>query len=194
MKLPAFDIRCWYVLTLALLVAACVTQPQRISGNSSAHNAGELRDWSASGKIGVSGVEQSGSGSFTWQQQTEQSKLSVRGPVGTGAMQITLDGAHLSMQSSDGAQYDAEQVLAELQTRLGVAVPVNQLRYWLLGVAGPGAHQWLDANNSVLEQDGWHIVYGEWLQRGALRVPAKLTLTREQLRIVMVVQNWRLDT
>ena len=193
MQLPAFDIRIWCVLTLALLNAACVTQPQHILGNSAAHSAAELRDWSASGKIGVSGVEQSGSGSFTWQQQTEQSKLSVRGPVGTGSMQITLDGARLSMQSSDGAQYDAEQVLAELETRLGVAVPVNQLRYWLLGLPGPGAHQWLDAN-SVLEQDGWHIVYGEWLQRGALRVPAKLTLTRERLRIVMVVQKWQLDT
>jgi outer membrane lipoprotein LolB len=181
------------LLILALLTAACVTQSQKITGNSAAHDATALRIWSASGKIGVSGIEQSGSGSFTWQQQADVSKLQVRGPVGTGSLHITLNGEHLSMQSSDGAQYDAEQVLAELETRLGVAVPVNQLRYWLLGVPGPGESHWLEADH-VLEQDGWHIVYGEWLQRGELRVPAKLTLTREQLRIVMVVQGWQLDS
>ena len=193
MKLPVFNLRCVCLLVLALLTAACVTQPPRVSGNSTAHDITELRVWSATGKMGVSGIEQSGSGSFTWQQQAELSKLQVRGPLGTGSLQITLNGTRLSMQSSDGAQYDAGQVLAELETRLGVAVPVNQLRYWLLGVPGPGEYHWLEAN-TVLEQDGWHIVYGEWLQRGQLRVPAKLILTREQLRIVMVVQGWRLDS
>jgi outer membrane lipoprotein LolB len=164
-----------------------------VSGNSTARDVTELHDWSASGKIGVSGSEQSGSGSFTWQQHAELSKLLVRGPVGTGSLHITLNGAQLSMQSSDGAQYDAGQVIAELETRLGVAVPVSRLRYWLLGVPGPGEHRWLEAG-TVLEQDGWHIAYSEWLQRGELRVPARLVLTREQLRIVMVVQGWQLDS
>lgn len=193
MKLTAFNARHVCLLMLALLNAACVTQPQRVSGSSTVGSAGELQTWSANGKIGVSGVEQSGSGSFSWHQQATLSKVQVRGPVGTGSLQITLNGTQLSMQSSDGAQYNAEQVLTELQTRLGVAVPVTQLRYWLLGVPGPGNFKWLETN-SVLEQDGWHIVYGEWLQHGALRVPAKLTLTREQLRIVMVVQGWQLDS
>jgi outer membrane lipoprotein LolB len=181
------------LLSIALLNAACVTQPQRVSGNSAAHSVGELSKWSASGKIGVSGIEQSGSGSFTWQQQANVSKLQVRGPVGVGSLQIALNGTQLSMQSSDGTQYNAEQVLSELETRLGAAVPVNQLRYWLLGLPGPGKFQW-DETNTALEQDGWHIVYGEWLQRGELRVPAKVTLTREQLRIVMVVQSWQLES
>ena len=192
MKLPVSILRS-LLLSIALLNAACVTQPQRVSGNSTAHSVAELSKWSANGKIGVSGTEQSGSGSFTWQQAAEVSKLQVRGPVGTGSLQITLNGTQLSMQASDGTQYNTEQVLTELETRLGVAVPVNQLRYWLLGVPGPGKYQWSEAS-TVLEQDGWHIVYGEWLQRGELRVPAKLTLTREQLRIVMVVQGWQLDS
>jgi outer membrane lipoprotein LolB len=193
MKLSAFNLRCVCLLGLALINGACVTQPQRVSGSSTAHSAAELHTWSANGKIGVSGTGQSGSGSFTWLQQADTSKLQVRGPVGTGSLQITLAGTQLSMQSSDGTQYNTEQVLTELENRLGVAVPVNQLRFWLLGVPGPGAFEWSEAN-TVLEQDGWHIVYGEWLQRGELRVPAKLTLTREQLRIVMVVQGWQLDS
>jgi|GEM_PF-2224774 len=186
------SVRLLLVMMLAILSAACVTQ-QRVTGDSAARNVGELHNWSANGKIGVSGIEQSGSGSFTWQQQSDVSKLLVRGPVGVGSMQIMLNGTQLSMQSSDGAQYNAEQVLNQLETRLGVPLPVNQLRYWLLGVPGPGKFQWSEAN-AVLEQDGWRIAYGEWQQHGELRVPIKLTLTREQLRIVMVVQSWQLGS
>jgi outer membrane lipoprotein LolB len=192
MKLPVCNVRYVCLLMLALLNAACVTQPQRIGGNGTAHQTGELRSWVATGKIGVSGIEQSGSGGFTWTQRDQLAQVQVRGPVGIGALQITLSDTQMHLQASDGREYNAEQVLTELQTRLGVAVPVNQLRYWLLGIPGPGTFQWSDAD-TVLEQDGWRVVYGEWLQRGELRLPAKLTLTREQLRIVMVVQSWRLD-
>lgn len=194
MKQSVLYLRCLCLLCLALLNAACVTQPQRISGSSTAQQASELRGWVATGKIGVSGIEQSGSGGFTWTQLAERAQVQVRGPVGIGALEITMVDAQLHMQASDGTQYDADQVLAELEARLGVAVPVAQLRYWLLGVPGPGEHRWLDADNNELEQDGWHIGYVEWSQRGALRLPAKLILTRDQLRIVMVVQSWRLNS
>jgi len=184
-------VRCLCLLSL-LLNAACVTQSPRISGASETHDASELSNWTASGRLGVSGTVQSGSGGFTWIQQAAFSSVQVRGPVGVGSLQIDMEGAQLRMQSSDGAQYDAEQVLAELEERLGVALPMMQLRYWLLGLPAPGRHQWTEGSESVLQQDGWRIVYGEWLQRASLRLPARLTLTRDQLRLVIVVQQWRL--
>ncbi len=183
----------WMLLASLLLLNACTTQPQRIAGTSSARDATELRDWTASGRIGISGIEQSGSGGFTWTQQAELAQVQVRGPVGVGALQISMNGAHLRMQASDGTQYDADQVLAELESRLGASVPVAQLRYWLLGLPAPGEHRWSDNTHAVLEQAGWRVVYSDWLQRDSLRLPAKLTLTRDQLRILMVVQSWRVD-
>ncbi|MGC3982050.1 MAG: lipoprotein insertase outer membrane protein LolB [Steroidobacteraceae bacterium] len=177
-----------------LLLSACVTQTPRISGGSTARSVSELRDWTATGRIGVSSPEQSGSGGFTWTQQASASKVQLRGPVGVGSLVITSDGKNLSIQSSDGTQYDADAALAELQARLGAAIPVQQLRYWILGIAAPGAASNADASGNVLQQAGWRIEYGDWLQRDGLRLPAKLTLTREQLRIVMVVQSWQLES
>lgn len=182
-----------FLLGLLALIAACVTQPQRITGVTQVHAASELHNWTASGRIGVTGVESGGSGGFTWNQQTDVSNLQLRGPVGVGSLAIHMQGKQLSMQASDGTQYDAERALAELEVRLGAPVPIAQLRYWLLGLAAPGEHRWSDASSSVLEQDGWRINYSDWLQRDALRLPGKVTLTRESLRIVIAVQAWRLE-
>lgn len=183
----------WIVLLGFLALAACVTQPQRITGATQARAASELQLWTASGRIGVSGVEQGGSGGFTWVQQNDMSNLQLRGPVGVGSLAINMRGTQLSMQASDGTEYDAERALSELEVRLGAPVPIAQLRYWLVGLAAPGTHRWTDASSSVLEQDGWHISYSDWLQRDALRLPGKVILTRESLRIVIVVQAWRLQ-
>lgn len=179
------------LICLVTLSAACVTQPQRIAGVSGAREAAELRDWTASGRMGVSGVEQSGSGGFTWTQQADTSDVQVRGPVGVGSLAIRMQGQRLSLQASDGTQYDAAQALSELELRLGAPVPVAQLRYWVLGLAAPGAHHWSEPG-AALEQDGWQIHYSNWLQRAALRLPGKVILDREQVRIVIVVQEWRL--
>lgn len=191
MKPSLFMVRCLCLLSMLTLNAACVTQAPRIIGADRVGGASELRDWTASGRLGVSGTAQSGSGGFTWIQEDALSSVQVRGPVGVGSLRIDMEGERLSMRSSDGVQYDAEQVLAELEVRLGVALPIARLRYWLLGLAAPGAHRW-SVPERILEQDGWLIEYGEWLQRAPLRLPARLILTRERLRLVIVVQQWQL--
>ncbi len=182
----------WTLLTFLLMLnAACVTQPQRIVGASVARDAGELQAWTASGRIGVSGVEQSGSGSFTWNQQADISDVQVRGPVGIGSLLIRMQGQGVTVQASNGAQYDADAAMSELALRLGAPVPVAQLRYWVRGLAAPGAHQWSEPG-TALEQQGWQIRYSDWSQRDALRLPGRVVLNREQVRIVIVVQEWRL--
>ncbi|MGD9842534.1 MAG: lipoprotein insertase outer membrane protein LolB [Steroidobacteraceae bacterium] len=178
------------LMSLLLLNVACVTQPQRISGNSDARTASELQHWQASGRIGISSEQQSGSAGFNWLQQDALSQVQVRGPVGVGSLSLTLDAAVLMIQASDGTAYAADAALSEMQLRLGASLPVGQLRYWLLGMAAPGEHHWLNADNTLLEQDGWQIAYAEWSQREQLRLPVRLVLTRDSVRILVVIQSW----
>lgn len=175
-----------------MLLGGCMTQ-SRIQGDSRVRDAGQLSHWTASGRIGVSGVEQSGSGSFNWAQQAAASTVQVHGPLGVGALQIDFDGSQLHLRASDGTQYDADQALSELEIRLGAALPVTQLRYWLIGLAAPGAHHWSD-DHQLLEQAGWRVAYSDWLQRHELQLPGRLVLTRESLRIVVVVQRWQVNS
>ncbi len=181
----------WSVVLM--MVAGCATRPALINGATGVNTAEALQHWTASGRLGVSGVEQAGSGAFTWQQRSTEGTLDVRGPVGSGALHIITNGEVLNMQASDGAQYDAEQVLQELELRLGAAVPIRQLRYWLLGLAAPGSASRRELSD-VLEQDGWRIAYSEWAQRGQLRLPTRMIMTHQQLRVVMVIQRWQLES
>lgn len=185
------------VLSSAItLLAACMTQPQPqiITGVSNARSAYTLHRWQARGRIGINAAQQSGSGGFTWAQQAELSEVQLRGPVGIGAFSLSLDGSVLTIRGSDGAYYDADAALDELQLRLGTPLPVASLRYWLLGLAAPGEPRWLDDQHNQLEQDGWQVTYEVWTTRGELRLPVRLALTRADARIRIVVQSWNLDS
>ena len=177
-----------------LLLSACVSTTPRIDASGPAHTE-SLQNWTASGRIGVSGGTQAGSGSFNWAQQASHSAVQLRGPLGSGALLIDYEAAQqseakLTLRASDGTQYNAEQALAEIETRMGVAVPVAELRYWLIGLAAPGSHEWRDGY-ALLQQAGWQVTYSEWLQQGALRLPTRLVLTRDQVRVLIRVQNWQ---
>lgn len=176
------------------LLAACMTQPQLITGVSNTRTADALHSWQARGRIGINAAQQSGSGGFTWAQQAALSEVQLRGPVGIGAFSLSLDGSALTIRGSDGTQYDADAALHELQLRLGTPLPVASLRYWLLGLAAPGEPRWLDDQHNQLEQDGWQVTYEAWATRGELRLPVRLSLTRADARIRIVVQSWNLDS
>lgn len=179
-------------MMLVVLQSACVSQPQHIVGTSTARSVNELTRWHASGRIGVSMPERSGSGGFIWQQDQQTSHIQLRGPVGVGSLSVSVEGSLLRLLASDGAAYDAELAVQQMQDQLGVALPVAQLRFWLMGVPAPGEHQWRDAEKNELEQEGWQISYQQWTQRHELRLPIKLVLMRDEVRIVVVVQTWSL--
>src|ERR1043165_543900 len=131
------------VLTLCslLLLAACNTVAKRPAGPPAPPaDPQQLQTWRATGRIGVSGEGGGGSGSFDWQQQADAANVQIRGPIGIGSVTLQLSGdpdnPQLRLQTGDQV-LESEQAVAELEARLGAAVPAGRLRYWMLGVAAP---------------------------------------------------------
>ena len=178
---------------MSLMQSACVTHTQRVSVNSLAKSSAELNHWQAIGRIGITSTEQSGSGGFTWQQDGTLSQVSLRGPVGVGSLSVSLDGAAMALQSSDGTYYDAELAMQHMEQKLGVALPIEQLRYWLVGSVAPSSYHWLDTKHDLLEQSGWLIKYQEWTGQDELRLPKKLSIERDAVRILVVIQSWNVS-
>lgn len=181
------------LIVLAVLQSACMTQPQHITGSTAAHTTAELKQWQASGRIGITAIDQSGSGGFTWEQNEAVSQIQLRGPVGVGSLAVSVDGSGLSLLSSEGTSYSESDALLVMQEKLGVVLPVTQLRYWLLGTAAPSTYRWLDATHQLLEQDGWLITYQQWTERNQLSLPIRLILQQGAVRIVVVIQAWNLS-
>jgi outer membrane lipoprotein LolB len=183
-----------------LLAAGCATTP-RPSGPGTAIPA-DLKDldrWQARGRLGISGSESGGSGSFDWRQRGDVSDVEIRGPVGIGGVHLEMRGGggtpDLTLQTSDGRKLESDAAWSELQARLGTDVPAGKLRYWMLGLAAPGEHRWHEENENgivTLEQDGWRIDYQRYTEEPGARVPMRITATSGDARVRIIVDRWQL--
>jgi outer membrane lipoprotein LolB len=88
----------------------------------------------------------------------------------------------------------SDAVLAQLQERLGFELPVDHLRFWLLGVPDPSAPVELKRNDqgraSQLTQDDWTIDYDRYMPVDGDVLPAHLVLSRAGVRVRIVVDRW----
>ena len=60
--------------------------------------------------------------------------------MGGEAIRIHVDGADYVVETPDGASYDGERAQRLLAERIGAGrpLPVQDMRYWLIGVPAPG--------------------------------------------------------
>ena len=185
-------------ITCALAsVSGCATAPKPIPSVSIALE--QLERWQARGRIGVSGPGGGGSGSFEWQQHADVANIQIRGPVGIGSVRLQVRGdasnPQLQLETGDGAMLESDAAWTELEARLGADLPAGNLRYWLLGLAAPGAHEWLPANDGgevSLEQQGWRIDYQRYSADAGAKVPTRLRATSGDARVRIVVDRWQL--
>jgi outer membrane lipoprotein LolB len=148
--------------------------------------------------LGVSGAERGGSGSFAWAQNKDRADVQIRGPVGIGGVHLQMSGSasqpELRLETSDGQVFHSGTAWAELEARLGASLPAGRLRYWMLGVPAPGAHEWItppDGETATLEQDGWRIEY-RYSDASGTRLPIRIRAASGAARVRIVVDRWQL--
>lgn len=157
-----------------------------------AHDHFELK-----GRVAVAAGKDGFSASLRWTQVASKAQVSLEGPLGVGAVQITNDGNNLSIVNSHGDHLDSDAARADLQARLGFDPPLSSLRYWILGVPDPAtpAKETLDPQQQRLQslrQDGWQVDYTAYMPGGNGWLPSRLTVQRSGVRVRVVVDSWNL--
>ena len=189
---------------MLLLVACAPMRPQRPVGPALPGEAAQalrcVDHWSLRGRAAFRMPGSSGSFRLNWQQQGDRYRLAFEGPLGAGAMRIEGDASEVAVESKGERRVYAaapEIVLAQL---LGYELPVQSLRYWVLGLSDPhaGPATWgsarADAGEPVLRQAGWTVRYEEWTRsRNTVSLPARLRLEREDIFLRMLIEHWDLD-
>jgi outer membrane lipoprotein LolB len=147
------------------------------------------------GRVAVAANGQGFSASLRYEQLPRGSNLSLDGPLGIGGLRVALEGDTLEIATSRGEKLDGDAARAELERRLGFALPLSELRWWLLGIPAPGeadVHQ--DAGTGEIKdftQGGWRISVNT---RGAglgFSLPQRLTAEREGARFKLLVERWQ---
>ncbi len=181
-----------------MLLAACATTRQPPNASATPGMLWEdrvivlqaLDHWSFSGRAAVAVGTQGWQASLDWRQHGADTEAHLAGPLGVGAtlLKLTPDGL-----SVDGGQSGAE-ALAQLQDRLGFDLPIASLRYWVLGVPAPGEPSDLVRNPAdraqELRQAGWTIAYDRYVPVAGDVLPTRLVLTRDLVRVRIVVDHW----
>jgi outer membrane lipoprotein LolB len=177
----------------ALALAGCAVAP-RAPESGASPDPNSLRQWTASGRMAIAAGTDGGSGSFTWMQDDAETRLDLRGPLGTGAVRLVVTPGSLSLADGAGQTLDAEAARAELRSRLGADLPWNQLRYWMLGLPDPGEAAIVQETDStpwrVIEQSGWRLAYQSFATVQGVNVPQRFSAERESVRVRVIVDAW----
>jgi outer membrane lipoprotein LolB len=127
---------------------------------------------------------------LNWRQADRYADVHLSGPFGIGALEIKQEPGGLSL---NGAPPN-DAMLSQLQERLGFALPLDNLRFWLLGVPDPDTPFALTRNPQDralhVSQDGWSVAYDRYMGVAGDLLPARLTLSRDDVRVRIVIDHW----
>jgi outer membrane lipoprotein LolB len=177
-----------------LALSACVTTRPPLKAESEwsmrVQTLQHANSWTLDGRAAVAAGTQGWQASLDWRQRDASSELHLAGPLGIGAQVIRQTPSGVSINGA--APSDA--ALSQLQERLGFALPIDELRFWLLGVPDPSSAFELTRNDQDralhLSQSGWSIDYDRYEAAGGDVLPAHIVLTRGDVRVRVVVDHW----
>jgi outer membrane lipoprotein LolB len=155
----------------------------------------KLDRYSLNGRVAVAANGQGFSASLRYEQMPRSSNLALDGPLGIGGLRVVLDGEELQIATSRGEKLDGEAARAELERRLGFALPLAELRWWLLGIPAPGetaVNQ--DAGTGEIHdfmQAGWRVSINSRAAGLGFSLPQRLTAEREGARLKLLVERWQ---
>jgi outer membrane lipoprotein LolB len=184
-------------LAALLALAACQTLPPRADLRPAAAawpRLAAIGSWRARGRVAVRSATEGFSASFDWRESAGRSELDVRGPLGAGAAHITRTADTIRIDTGSAAPIDVaapfERLEAELTARLGFPLPIEPLRYWMLGAPAPDRPS--TATPTGFEQDGWAITLASFapVSSAPVPLPSRLTLVRAGTQIKVAVSDW----
>ena len=194
-----------------LVLAACTTQAPRpalpaVAGDPAAHQqrraaalAGEPA-WALSGRVALSNGRDGGSGRIDWQQDGPRYDVSLSAPVTRQSWRLRGEPGQALLEGLGGGPrqgVDARLLLLEA-TRWDI--PVEALSAWVRGIP---ADERIFGNDDIvfgddgrlsrLSQDGWLIAYDDWqhVSGQPVELPHRLTATRGEARVRLVVDAWQ---
>lgn len=191
------------VLLLLCLLPACASLPAKLAANndyqswtSRQYPLNALVHWHAQGAIGIRTSKGGENASFSWQQNQHNYQIHLFGPFSAGAMQIDGGPKQVTLVTATQQRYQAHSAEALMLKTVGWELPVSNLYFWIRGIPAPHEVQkaTFDQFNHLqkLQQQGWQIDFQRYTAVEDLDLPSLITLSRADLRIRLVVSQWKI--
>jgi outer membrane lipoprotein LolB len=145
--------------------------------------------WQLDGRAAVAVGTQGWQATLNWHQSGMFAEVRLSGPFGIGALVLKQGPDGLSLNGAP----PSDAVLAQVQEKLGFDLPLENLHYWLLGVPNPAAAFDVSRNEQdrakAITQAGWSIAYDRYMPMAGDLLPARLVLSREDVRVRIIIDH-----
>ena len=158
-----------------------------------------ITHWQLSGRFGAKTKDDSWSGSISWSQQQQQYNIKLSGPLATGSVEINGDEHYSELTISDEESYGASNAEELLELHTGLRLPMNNLKYWLLGLPSPkGLEDNVEFDEygrlKTVAQQGWTVTFRRYAHVNNIELPNKIFLINHEFDVRLVIQDWRILT
>jgi outer membrane lipoprotein LolB len=204
---PKFTIAL-FLSAAVLLLGACASKPIKMEEDSDWQSRqaalADIDNWKMHARIGLRGMDRSGSASLIWVETPELRNLRLLGPLGGGLVLLQQDAAGVSIQDSRGRVWHAQDAGELIYQVTGWQIPVSGLRWWLLGLTEPGskAESSLDSAHRLVsvQQAGWKVSLDKYALFGDHELPTSIVMEtmadredRRYIRVKVIVKEFELN-
>lgn len=156
----------------------------------------ELQSWHWQGRIGVHTEADAWQANLDWEHERDQDRLRLSGPLSQGMVSIVLQKDLMYINEGGGVTHLSRDPESELYERLGFAVPLSSLRYWMLGVPEPNRDFTpLPEGGAVgggFSQSGWILRTEDYVLVGNRNLPRKMSIQRAGVKLKLVADHWEI--
>ncbi|QBG37572.1 outer membrane lipoprotein LolB [Litorilituus sediminis] len=200
------------ILVLAMFFLSACTTNKAIPPIESVHPHQEraqllqqLSQWQITGKIAFIQSNKRERANFHWQinEETQQQNLNLTSYLGINVLQLSSSNGHHKVKV-DGKTYQGEDLTALIYQLTGFTLPTKALNFWLKGLPYLDSDQIsyhpetqlpeyllssLETNTN--NHEAWRIHYGNYQAIKQFILAKKLTISKGDLTIKLVIDKWR---
>lgn len=177
-------------------ITTIVTQPGEGAINET------VADFGLIGRVLVRADRRGFSGGVHWHHSDSSDEILLFSPLGQTVAQIDRNTEGVRLITSEQKVYYASSVEKLTEEVLGWRLPLSGLKFWVVGTHYPFTMSEKDLDMSgrtvAIRQDGWKITYLDYFSQHAttynylLNLPRVLELSRVDLKLKLVIDNWKL--
>jgi len=192
-----------FVLICVLFLSACANKLPLKSVEYKTHQAtlAPITQWKMAGKLGIKTLEESGSATINWQQESVAYQIQLHGPLGQKSIVISGDANEVTLKEKGKPAIQARSPEALIKKATGWHLPLTELNYWVRGLPAPNLKikQIIPNDTGLmaqLEQSGWVIDYASYHQvqhhNQLIYLPKKIVATYDDIRLTLIIRDWTL--
>jgi len=178
-------------------VQTTLTNPQQAWSERKPELAA-IKVWRLSGRVAVSQEEKAWNLNLEWLQNGDDYEIILNGPFGAGKVKLIGNAYGVLLRDSDQQTFYADNAQALLYEHTGVNMPVDGLRYWIIGLTRPQQQQQprLDefGRLAYLEDANWQVNFKRYTDVSGMQLPDKVFILEphNDIDVRLVVDNWKL--